>query len=238
MYKIAICDDIPIVANLTERLILDYPTMKFNVDVFNKPSKLIGTLGKQKYDFYLLDIDFPSINGVEVAELIRQYDLKVPIVFVTSFKEYMEEVFKVHTFDYILKPISKKKLYPVLDRIVQFLNLDSQIFIFENRKSSITVDCIDILYFEKCKRQVILVTKDQKFVFNSSTQELLKKLDNSFVQIHTSFIVNLRHIRKVSSNMVTLDITYEDKDSINLPISRKYKEEAKKEILKFMRKRI
>ncbi|WP_279403862.1 LytR/AlgR family response regulator transcription factor [Secundilactobacillus kimchicus] len=59
--------------------------------------------------FFILDIELPSSSGINVAKEIRKHNLNVPIIFLTNFSEYMEDVFQVQTFDYILKPVTEEK---------------------------------------------------------------------------------------------------------------------------------
>ena len=55
---------------------------------------------------YFLDVDLNSnINGIELAQIIRKYDPKVFIVFITTHEEmnYLTFKYKVEAMDYIIK---------------------------------------------------------------------------------------------------------------------------------------
>ncbi|MCA6741156.1 LytTR family transcriptional regulator DNA-binding domain-containing protein [Enterococcus faecium] len=61
---------------------------------------------------------------------------------------------------------------------------------------------------------------------------IIAKLPSTFVQTHTSFIINMEHIREIGKNYVRLSNC---ENTIELPISRKFKADALTKIL--MRKR-
>lgn len=232
MIKVAICDDIDVVASLTERLLLQYNEAMLDIDVFNKSQKLIESLDNTTYDLFILDISMPGLSGIEIAEFIREKNYNVPIIFLTSHKEYMEEVFQVQTFDYIMKPVTAKKLYPVLDKVIKFLDLGNEKFHYQFRKVDYSIALRDIIFFEKRGRQVIIhtfVEIESPQTINMSTNTLLSKLDNNFIQVHTSFIVNIKYVTGIKSDIVVL--TLPDGKTNEIPISRKFKEIARKKIL-------
>ena len=59
------------------------------------------------------------MSGIDLAksENVIFYHLS----FLTSYKEYMEEVFQVQTFDYLLKPPTEDRLHQVLEKLRQQL---------------------------------------------------------------------------------------------------------------------
>lgn len=229
LLRVAICDDIPVFAEVIENLILEYNSSLFEVDVFNNPFRLIELLKTNTYDLFILDIEFADISGIEIAEAIREQNLSCPIIFVTSFNEYMERAFKVNTFDYILKPVTRDKLYPALNRTIKYLNLDDSKFTFTFNKVFYSLSHSEIVYFEKNKRRVLIHTASTTYETLLQTNALLSKIDNNFIQVHTSFIVNARHIKKVSSNSITAKL--DGNKTIEIPMSRKFLDSARKQIL-------
>ena len=57
-------------------------------------------------DMYILDIEMPDMNGLELAKKIREKDSRALFLFLTSYTKYMKDVFDVVTFDFLEKPIS------------------------------------------------------------------------------------------------------------------------------------
>ncbi|MEK3924021.1 LytR/AlgR family response regulator transcription factor [Paenibacillus sp. FSL K6-2393] len=229
MLKVAVCDDVPVLAEVIENLILEYDSSIFEIDVFNNPFRLIEFLKSNTYDLFILDIEFGNISGIEIAEAIRENNLTCPIIFITSFNEYMERAFKVNTFDYILKPVTKDKLYPALNRTIKYLDIDDSKFTFTFNKIFYSLSHSEIIYFEKNKRRVLIHTASDTYETLLQTNALLSKINDNFVQVHTSYIVNARHIKKVSSNSITANL--DETRTVEIPMSRKFIDSARKQIL-------
>ncbi|EJV56825.1 MULTISPECIES: LytTR family DNA-binding domain-containing protein [Enterococcus] len=123
MLKVAICDDELGITNYVGNLLQNYDPVLFEPYVYYDPSKLIKQMDQLNFDMYILDIEFPGKNGMEVADFIRQNDFNVPIIFLTSYREYMEKVFKLHTFDYILKPLEQNYFFQVIERAIKHLGV-------------------------------------------------------------------------------------------------------------------
>ena len=233
--KIAICDDIPIVTSTFENYLREYPKCTFECDCFNKSEKLIEAVKTTKYDIYLLDVEMPECSGLEVAHQIREKDYDAYIIFITSHKNYMKDVFQVNTFDYLLKPIDREKLYLVLDRILNFVENRIDKFCYVKRTSQIIISLQNIIYFEKQGRYVMIRTKENTDKFIMSTNDLLENLNCNFIQIHTSFIINLNYLKRMSSDKVILSMAHNDKEeTLTFQISRKFKAQVREEIVKFM----
>ena len=66
------------------------------------------------YEVYFLDIDIGDMSGIAVAEEIRKVDVQAVIVFVTNYGDFHQRAFTVHAFEYVVKPIEKKRLYKIL----------------------------------------------------------------------------------------------------------------------------
>ncbi|MFB7158351.1 LytR/AlgR family response regulator transcription factor [Lysinibacillus sp. NPDC056232] len=233
MIKTAICDDIPQMADAVEELLIQYNQELFESNVFYYPEKLIRHMKKAEFDLFILDIEFPNTTGIDLAEIIRQNNLNVPIIFLTNYREYMEDVFKVQTFDYIIKPVTKENLFPVLDRVTRYLDVREERFIFSYNKISYSLKINELVYFEKSRRQVFIHTLNEDYVSYMSTTTILSKLNDCFVQVHASFIVNVKYIKEIGSNFLILKI--DNNNSIEIPMSRKYKETARDKILMKLR---
>ncbi|MGE7946916.1 LytR/AlgR family response regulator transcription factor [Lysinibacillus sp. NPDC093688] len=231
--KVAICDDVPVIAKAIEDLMLEYDSSLFDIDIFYNPFRLIELLKENTYDLFILDFEFPNLSGIVIAETIRKNNYNCPIIFITNFKEYMEKAFKVNTFDYILKPVTKDKLYPTLNRAIKYLDLDDSKFMFTFNKVFYSLSFGEIIYFEKNKRKVLIHTPSDIYETILQTKDLLSKVNDNFVQVHNSFIVNVRYVKQISNNTITANLN--DKQTVEIPISRKFIDSARKQILMKLR---
>lgn len=79
----------------------------FDGDLFFKQIK------NNRYDIYLLDINVPKINGLDVCKIIRETDKNTPILMLTAFGEIEDKVdaFQKGADDYLVKPFHLEELY-------------------------------------------------------------------------------------------------------------------------------
>ncbi|MDR2832813.1 MAG: LytTR family DNA-binding domain-containing protein [Streptococcaceae bacterium] len=231
--RVAICDDEPYMANKIEDYLHEYDSSLFDVLVYYSSSELINVLENEKYDFFILDIEMPYSSGIELAQKIREKDAHVPIVFMTSYREYMEEVFQLSTFDYVIKPISIERVFAVFTRVLNYLGTSEKYFQCSYNKVTHNIFMNEIIYFEKRKRQVQLYTTTGTYVSNLSTKQIINKVTPDFVQIHTSYIINVRYIKDMGNSFVL--IRQADGTTTELILSRKYKETARKKIMQKMK---
>src|SRR5690606_6582014 len=68
-------------------------------------------------DVAFLDISMPEIDGMSLSRLIKNKDASIRIVFVTGYDEYAVQAFEVSALDYLLKPVTAKRLAQTLDKL-------------------------------------------------------------------------------------------------------------------------
>jgi len=228
---IAICDDDKLTANYMEEYILSLPIKDIFYDIFMTGHDLMNYLENNnvRYNIYILDIEMPGINGIETASHIRRKDKNALIIFSTDHKEYVYQVFEVLPFRFIIKPLTKERLTTVLYEAFEHIQTMGQLFFFKKERNNFQIPFRDILYFEGNGRKVRLNTVTGEHEFYSRLRDITGKVDaNLFLQIHISYLVNMEHIHSISESEVLLD------NHIRLPISKKFRQDAKMQHLKYM----
>ena len=78
-------------------------------------------------DVVLTDIRMPYMDGLEMAENIRQRYPSIKIVIFSGFDEfeYAKKAIKLNVIEYILKPVNVEELTAILKKIKK--NLDEEI---------------------------------------------------------------------------------------------------------------
>lgn len=101
-------DDLILSAELSKFLENNHYQCKkvYDGDLFLKEVK------KDKYDIYLLDINVPKINGLDVCETIRSYDQTTPIIMISAYGDISDkkDAFNRHADDYLVKPFQFEEL--------------------------------------------------------------------------------------------------------------------------------
>jgi DNA-binding response OmpR family regulator len=81
----------------------------FVVDAFNDAVLALSNFKAGMYDFVLLDVKMPQINGFELYEKIKEIDSKVRACFITAYEVYyqsLKEIFPDIDYDCYVKPIN------------------------------------------------------------------------------------------------------------------------------------
>lgn len=122
MIKISIVDDDESFTILLKRKVTDYfekSKQLCQIDIFSNTQLFYYELTeKQHYDICFMDIEMPGINGIQLAEKLREYDKNTYLVFVTSYFEFAAHGYSLKAFDFIQKSLLNEKLSLVLTGIV------------------------------------------------------------------------------------------------------------------------
>lgn len=215
MFRIAVCDDEKCFCETVKKYVENYLIKKeipFEIDTFGSGKDLIA-LGKNivKYTIIFLDVNMDEINGIKTAQKIRKYSSEIYIVFVTAYIDYSLEGYKVNAERYLLKNNInlEDSIYECMDSVLAKLKhfVFKRKFVFNECERNISLE--KIVYIEsrlhKLEFHVIeerMMTYSMYGTLNALEKELL---EFGFLRIHQSFLVNLRHIKKVTGYQAILN---------------------------------
>ena len=205
--RIAVCDDNPKELERIKGCFCRIQGYDLVCSYFDSTSTVMEILKTENspYDLYILDIEMPGMNGLNLAKSIREKDSRALFVFLTSYTRYMKDVFDVVTFDFIENPISDEKLLQILERAATYLNITSQHFSFGYRASRYSLKYDRILYIEKKGRQALIHTFEDVYKTNMTLEEIWKQLNpKSFVHIHSSYIINLYNLDRKDNEIAIM----------------------------------
>ena len=230
--KIAICDD---EANQIEYLsdVVTTWAKKNRHAVEIKPypaakSLLFDYCEEKDFDILLLDIEMPGMSGVELAKAVRKENATVQIVFITGYYEYFSDGFDVSALHYLIKPADERKLMPVLDRAVSNLTYRQRSVLLTSPEGDRKVSLADIEYVESENVHVAVHTVSGVYRSRISLAKFAEQLDETFIKVHRSYIVNLKYVKKITRT----DITMVSGDLV--PISRGMYDEVHAALIKFL----
>ncbi len=236
MLNLAICDDDSSVIEQLEEFINTLSDITFNYEVFFSAEELYRYKQQQQleFDLYILDIEIKSESGLELAKKLRQDSPHALIIFLTSYSQYVYDVFEVVTFDFILKPISFEKFKKVIHKASKYLQAAKLNFVFSYRKNSFSIPCQSISYIEKSGRKAYIHTTHGKtYQCNMVLDKIWEQLDRRmFASIHTSCIVNLSEVMEIVRDELHL------RDGTVLYVGRVYRQEIKLRHLHFLKEQL
>jgi len=176
--------------------------MEGEVVTFHSPRELLKAIALEKFDAYLLDILMPEMSGIELGKSIREKSRRVPIIYMTSSREYAFEAYGVQAMYYLEKPILYKQLEESLYMALKFRGKEKESKILVNtREGVITLDSNDVLYVENESRTAVYYLNDATKVvsvsnrksFEDSVEDICK--NKSFIHPHKSYYVNMQYIK-------------------------------------------
>ena len=114
------------------------------------------------YDIILMDIEMKFMDGMTAAELIREKDDSVVIIFITNSPQYAIKGYAVDAMDYVLKPVSYYAFSQRIKRAAARLERRRQrryLTVFA-RDGTHRVPCSDVLYIEVQGHELFYHLKD------------------------------------------------------------------------------
>ena len=118
IYRIAICDDEILFTRELSSLLTHWAKKNdFSLTLYpySNGDDLLTALRTIPVDLIFLDIIMPLLNGIDTAKEIRSMGLTVPVIFLTSSREFALDSYDVKAFHYLLKPVNTLKLFSVMD---------------------------------------------------------------------------------------------------------------------------
>ena len=173
----------------------------------------VEAIQKVKPDVVFLDIEMPGLDGFGVLDSLSQDQWPI-VVFTTAYGHYAIRAFEVHALDYLLKPVTPKRLAECLARLNQIRAAAQRASLDEARRNArplerlmarsgsklVVVNVKDVIAFESEDRLVFARTPQGRFVLNITMKELDDRLDSDvFCRVHKQSIIQLSHAREVHS---------------------------------------
>ena len=162
--------------------------MIFDISIYYNGENLLADLEDDiHFDLILLDIELAKINGVEVGRHIREInqDYLCQIIYISSKMGYAMELFQVHPFHFLMKPIQRETLFSCLG---EYLRLYSKKDFFEltnkNVKKRIPIE--QIQYFESNGRKKLCecVICGRHFIKVGNTKTCSQKCSDSLKKLN------------------------------------------------------
>lgn len=184
---------------------------------------------KEKVDILFLDINMPTITGVDFYRSLKRPPL---LVFTTAYPEYAVEGFELEAVDYLVKPITFDRFLKAAERIYDKLlardrsdhsinrpdPVDPADHIFiKHYGKLVKVFFEEILYLEAQRDVAKFVLKTDELLAGMTMKEAEEILPTSkFLRVHRSFIVSVKAITAMFGNTIEIG-------KIQIPIGANYK---------------
>lgn len=200
------------------------------VKAFDNPTSFIKEAKKLDFDFCILDIEMPEMNGLQIANLLNGK----PVIFATAYKDYAAEAYDLNALDYIRKPIT-------IDRLKQAINKATKQILAppnQNYKTYIQLNTNKgkaILFFEKIAyittsendsrdKLALLFDGGELILKNITFNKLIELLPSiHFCRINKKEIVSIRAVQVFSFDEITTNLISNHGKYIKLFLSQNYR---------------
>lgn len=230
MLKIGLCEDNEIQHNQILSFLETISLPKHSINSFYKGNDLYNSIqeamkDKEPYDIVIMDIDLPDGNGIKFSKQINVFSPHTIIIYMTSYEDYVSDVYDTEHIYFILKKNYQKYLPHALSLANDALNKQrrASLKIFWN-KEEYNILQKDIFYMERKLRTTFIVTPTHIYPTSEKLEDLLKRLGETFAMSHRSFIVNLKMVQEITKDSALLV------DGTSIPISRRYYSAVKDKI--------
>ncbi len=226
---ISLCDDDSKQVEYLRELLLKWSADKpfaIQISEYESAEQFLFEYPDSPCDLLLLDIEMGGLDGMSLAKKLREGGDMLPIIFITGYSEHISEGYDVEALHYLLKPLDGKKLIAVLDRYADRREEKTEEILISCDGRPTHVPINKIVYIEAFGRKTQVHFSDKSV---SDCDMNIGKFGEitGLIHCHRSYIVNLRYIRSIGRESVTLDGGGE------IPLSRRLYNEVNKKFIEF-----
>lgn len=172
-------------------------------------------------DLIFLDLQMPGLGGFDVIRKLP-LDGQIPmVIIVTAFDQHAIEAFQAGAIDYLLKPISQDRVAQTVERVLKLRTRPAAMaerlanaqevaepaqarparkIVARSGDEYLLLNAEEVLAFEAEGDLVWIITGKKRYLATQSLKVIQDKLQNtSFRRIHRKALVNIDHVRKMST---------------------------------------
>lgn len=171
----------------------------------------LACLKENEVDLIFLDLNMPKLKGFDFLSSLQR---PPNVIVTTAYKEHALDGYELNVIDYLLKPFSFERFIKAINKIepkkvgtpvlnIQKSNENNGTIFLRSNKKHVQVKLNDILFVEAVGNYCKVVTTNDEIKVREKISEFVKLLGNdSFFQVHKSFVVAKQHIEIVEGNRI------------------------------------
>ena len=219
MIKVVIIDDEPENRKINRHLLEEYfPEVEIAGEADSVESG-VKVIREKKPDLVLLDIEIKGGTGFHVLQQLKPYSFKV--IFITAFNDFAIKAFKFSAMDYLVKPVNEFEFQQAVEKVLESIrksennseqsNYLLEFFKKENQIGKIVLKTADAIHLVEMSEIIycrsdnaytsFFLTSGEEIIVSKSLKEYSGLLsDYNFFRPHQSYLVNLKHIKKIDKS--------------------------------------
>ena len=211
MIRIAIVEDEAPVSEVLksyfQRMEEENRGLHFSVEIYKNAIVFLEAY-KQQFDIVLMDIEMPYMDGMTAATKLREIDKIVTLIFVTNMAQFAIKGYEVKAYDFIVKPVKYYGFAMKMQAAISELKKNyTESLGINTQDGMIRIPLRDLIFVESFEHSLIYHYEGGSFVSKGreSLTEVEKKLSKyGFLRCKSSFLVNIRHIKRISGNIIEI----------------------------------
>ena len=223
MTKILIVEDEAVIA-ADLRVILE--KLGYECHEADKGIEALHLINKVNFDLFLLDISISGeMDGVELAGKIRSQS-KSPLIFITSYFDHqtLDRVKSIKPEAYIVKPFEERNLTVNIELALFHSKsntgkkINAEKLFVKDQNELIALPPEEILFIEADDNYSKVFTVERQYLLSHPIIRVEEKLvDQSFIRVHKSFIVNLNKVTSIQEGYIFIS-------EHKIPLGRTYRQ--------------
>ncbi len=195
--KILAVDDEKLARNRLDRMLGE---TNHEFKIASGVDEVYEILEKESFDIFILDINMPKTDGLELG-----YDLKYKypnsaIIYQTAYSEHSLKAFDIGAIHYLLKPFTSEDLNGAIDRVNSAITSKEVSFLTKDKEEFYLLKPDDIFYIEADLNEVIFRSTHGFSYYNDKISNMQELLESSgFFRIHRSYLINTNKIKHMST---------------------------------------
>lgn len=228
--KIYVCDDEEEMAKLIAQEVENNLTISAEVSIFTDPIKMYEIYETVKAEIIFLDIDMPGMDGIDIANKLRQSEDNVYIIFITNREEMVFQSIQYKPFRFIRKSMMNIEIREAMSALLKELLKTETELIIEKAGKMYRLKYKDIIYVTSEKHNIHIICNNDVYTIRRKLSDIEEKLTtNMFIRTHVGYLVNPLYICSIGDKKIILD------NNSEIPISRSRLEEVKEKYLNYTR---
>lgn len=220
-----IVDDETVAHEIIKKYCAILPNMQLMQDCYDAIDA-IEYLSHHTVDLIFLDLNMPKLKGFEFLKTLVS---PPKIIVTTAYQEYAIDGYELNIVDYLLKPFSFERFLKAINKarteipkvgssspnLVTNETEDRFFLRSDNKYIQIVLD--DILFVESSGNYIKIVLKEEIITWRGKLSTIATLVPTlCFVQVHRSFIVVQKHIKRIEGNQIFID-------NYTVPIGKSFK---------------
>lgn len=218
--RLLIVDDEPLARLRLRGLVADAARPAAVVGEAGSAAEALHLLAREPVDAVLLDIHMPGVDGLALAQRLRQISPPPAVVFVTAHAEHALQAFELEAVDYLTKPVRRSRLDEALGRVAQRLGRRlagvpvapfapfaqvAPVLVVSDGGRMLRVPVPEIVYLKAEQKYVTLRTRDRSYVLDDALADLEERLGAAMVRVHRNALVARSALRALDRRAITCD---------------------------------